>query len=209
MREIAATGAVRALDFKGYYEGTVVENPPDPALYAAVAAAFPDAILEDAVLNEETTPALRGAEGRLSWDAPIHSVADIEALPLAPRFLNIKPSRFGSLERLLAAIAYADGHGITLYGGGQFELGIGREQIQALASLFYADAPNDVAPGGYNAPAARAGLPASPLAPPADPARLLLLGRLTTSTRACRSRPPTSSKGPSGRRARRTASSCA
>ena len=169
MREIAATGAVRALDFKGYYEGTVVENPPDPALYAAVAAAFPDAILEDAVLNEETTPALRGAEGRLSWDAPIHGVADIEALPLPPRFLNIKPSRFGSLARLLAAIAYADGHGITLYGGGQFELGVGREQIQALASLFYADGPNDVAPGGYNAPAARAGLPASPLAPPAHP----------------------------------------
>ena len=33
-----------------------------------------------------------------------------------------------------------------MYGGGQFELGHGREQIQRLASLFYADGPNDVAP---------------------------------------------------------------
>ena len=89
---------------------------------------------------------------------------------LPPRFLNIKPSRFGSLERLLAAIADAGERGITLYGGGQFELGIGRDEIQALASLFYADAPNDVAPGGYNEPAPRAGLRASPLAPPAHPA---------------------------------------
>ena len=44
---------------------------------------------------------------------------------------------------------------------------MGRGQIQALASLFYADGPNDVAPLGYNEPEARAGLPASPLAPPA------------------------------------------
>ena len=41
--------------------------------------------------------------------------------------------------------------GIELYGGGQFELGVGRGQIQILAALFSADGPNDVAPGGYNA----------------------------------------------------------
>ena len=33
-------------------------------------------------------------------------------------------------------------------------LGVGRAQIQALASLFYPNAPNDVAPPGYNAPEA-------------------------------------------------------
>ncbi len=43
---------------------------------------------------------------------------------------------------------------------------MGRGQIQALASLFYADGPNDVAPIAYNQPEAQAGLPASPLAPP-------------------------------------------
>jgi hypothetical protein len=53
-----------------------------------------------------------------------------------------------------------------MYGGGQFELGPGRAQIQMLASLFYADGPNDVAPADYNVGDPRPGLPQSPLATP-------------------------------------------
>jgi hypothetical protein len=130
-------------------------------LYRAVAEIFPDAVIEDPALTDETLAALRGAEDRLSWDAPIHSVADIEARD--PRYVNIKPSRFGTIERLLDAIDYCYERGITMYGGGQFELGVGRSQIQALASLFYSDSPNDVAPGAYNEGEPRAGLPQSPL----------------------------------------------
>jgi hypothetical protein len=52
-----------------------------------------------------------------------------------------------------------------MYGGGQFELGPGRGQIQYLASLFHPDGPNDTAPGGFNAPEPPPGLPTSPLAP--------------------------------------------
>ena len=88
---------------------------------------------------------------RITWDAPIHSWADVEALPFAPQCLNVKPSRFGTLERLLEFYERCEEQGIALYGGGQFELGVGRGQIQILASLFSADGPNDVAPGGYNA----------------------------------------------------------
>jgi hypothetical protein len=55
-----------------------------------------------------------------------------------------------------------------MYGGVQFELGPGRRQIQALASLFYADAPNDVAPGDYNLGEPREGLGQSPLPPKND-----------------------------------------
>ena len=36
-----------------------------------------------------------------------------------------------------------------MYGGGQFELGPGRGQIQYLASVFHPDGPNDVAPTGF------------------------------------------------------------
>ena len=50
-----------------------------------------------------------------------------------------------------------------MYGGGQFELGVGRRQIQVLASVFYPDTPNDVAPRVYNEGDARPGLPRSPL----------------------------------------------
>ena len=106
---------------------------------------------------------------RITWDAPIHSWADVEALPFPPRCLNCKPSRFGSLERLFEFYDRCDEHGIALYGGGQFELGVGRGQIQLLAALFHPDGPNDVAPGGYNDPEPRPGLPASPLSLALEP----------------------------------------
>ena len=161
MREIAATGRVRVLDLKGQYEGTVVDQPADTRLYRSVVREFPDAIVEDPKLTAETREALAGSEARWSWDAPIHSADDIAER--APRWCNIKPSRFGTVQRLFDAIDYCREHEITMYGGGQFELGPGRAQIQRLASLFYAGSPNDVAPGDYNVGEARPGLPQSPL----------------------------------------------
>lgn len=169
MRDLASTGRVRVLDYKGYYSGTPVDLEPDAELYRTVAEAFPDAILEDPAWNERTSEALAGHEARLSWDAPVHSAEDLDALPVPPRYVNVKPSRFGTLRRLLDCLDVCRERGIVCYGGGQFELGPGRGQIQALASLFYPDAPNDVAPGGYNAPEPTAGLPSSPLPPPLSP----------------------------------------
>jgi hypothetical protein len=169
MERLAATGRVRVLDLKSYYHGTAVDVAPDPELYRAVVEVFPDVVIEDASLEGECGEVLRGEEGRLSFDAPIHSVEDVRALPVEPGWLNIKPSRFGTAERLLACIEYCDANGIRTYGGGQFELGVGRHQIQALASLFYADNPNDVAPSEYNAGGPRPGLPRSPLPPPEGP----------------------------------------
>lgn len=165
IHQVAGSGRVRALDFKGYYEGTEVDAPADPALYRAVAQAFPDAILEDPAWTDETRAALAGHEARIAWDAPIHSVADLDGVPVPPRWLNVKPSRFGTLRRLCDTLDTCEERGIACYGGGQFELGVGRSQIQALASLFFPDAPNDVAPAGYNDPEPRPGLPASPLRP--------------------------------------------
>jgi hypothetical protein len=161
MREIAATGAVRVLDLKGQYHGTPVDQPPDPVLYRSVAGLFPDAVIEDPALTDETRDALSGAEERISWDAPIHSTEDIAKRD--PRYCNIKPSRFGTVRRLFDAIDHCRANGIAMYGGGQFELGPGRAQIQALASLFYADSPNDVAPSEYNVGEPRAGLMQSPI----------------------------------------------
>ena len=145
----------------------MVENPVDPALYARVVDAFPQAVVEDAALTPETQAALGPALERLSFDAPVHSWADVAGLPRTPRFLNVKPSRFGTVAGLFEFLERAAAAGIALYGGGQFELGPGRAQIQALASLFYPNAPNDVAPSGYNEPEPRAGLQGSPLPVPA------------------------------------------
>jgi len=162
--ELAALGRVDVVDFKGVFRGDF-GNAPDPVLYERVARAFPRAWLEDPGLNDETDAALRPFRERVTWDAPIHSLADVDALPFPPRALNSKPSRFGTLRRLFDFYDWCAEHDVTLYGGGQFELGPGRGQIQLLAALFHADAPNDVAPAGFNEPEPRAGLAESPLLP--------------------------------------------
>jgi hypothetical protein len=163
MERLAATGRVRVLDLKAYYTGTAVDVVPDPKLYRNVVELFPDVVIEDASLQGECGEALEGQEKRLSFDAPIHSVADVRALQVEPGWLNIKPSRFGTVARLLECIEWCEAKAIRMYGGGQFELGVGRQQIQALASIFYPDGPNDVAPGEYNTGEPRGGLPRSPL----------------------------------------------
>jgi L-alanine-DL-glutamate epimerase-like enolase superfamily enzyme len=167
--ELVDTGAVDSVDFKGYYSGSIVDQPADPLLYRRVAEAFPHAWIEDPALTPETDGALAAHRERFSWDAPIHSIDDIEALKYPPRMVNIKPSRLGGLRNLLDAYDYCAERNIGNYGGGQFELGVGRGQNQYLASLFHADAPNDVAPTGFNLPEVAAGLPSSPLAPSPSP----------------------------------------
>jgi L-alanine-DL-glutamate epimerase-like enolase superfamily enzyme len=167
--ELAQTGAVDSIDFKALYHGTVVDQAPDPVLYERVVKAFPDAWLEDPdVVTDGTAAALAGEHHRITWDAPIHSIADIEALPFAPRMVNLKPSRIGGLQKLCDTYDYCAAHDIGAYGGGQFELGPGRGQAQYLASLFHADTPNDLAPVGFNQNEPPPGLPSSPLPVGAD-----------------------------------------
>ncbi|HET8653651.1 MAG TPA: hypothetical protein VFM13_13910 [Gaiellaceae bacterium] len=166
--ELAGLGRVDVVDLKGQYSGTVVDNPADPELYRRVAEGFPEALIEDPALTEATDPVLEPHRDRITWDAPIHSVADVEGLPFPPRTINVKPSRFGPLERLFDTYDYCAANEMGMYGGGQFELGVGRAHIQYLASLFHADASNDVAPGGFNLDPVQPGSPASPLPPRVD-----------------------------------------
>ncbi len=140
------------------------DQPPDPVLYRRVVDAFPQAWIEDPdVETPETAAVLADQHDRITWDAPIHSIADIESLPFAPKMVNIKPSRIGGLPKLCAAYDYCAEQGIGAYGGGQFELGPGRGQAQYLASLFHPDAPNDLAPSAFNLADPPPGLPSSPL----------------------------------------------
>ena len=165
--EIAEIAAVDIHDLKGLYRGTPVDVETDPELYAAVAEAFPDAYLEDPDLNDETRPVLEPHADRVTWDAPLHSLADITSLERKPTAINSKPSRFGSLDELLSVYEHCEREGIAVYGGGQGEQGCGRGQIQYLAAVFHPDTPNDVAPSGYNDREVKPGLPTSPLEPPA------------------------------------------
>jgi L-alanine-DL-glutamate epimerase-like enolase superfamily enzyme len=173
---LVATGAVDSVDFKGLYEGAIVDVGADPDLYRRVVAAFPDAWYEDPRLTPEIDALLEPHRDRITWDAPIHSIADIEALPFAPRMVNVKPSRFGSLQGLLDAYDWLAERDIGAYGGGQFELGPGRGQIQLLACIFHPSTPNDVSPTGFHVDEPPPGLPTSPLEPRPSPTGLRWAG---------------------------------
>lgn len=168
LSELRATDAVRVLDLKGQYEADV-GAPADPELYRSLFEVFPDAFLEDPTVTDATRDVLEAHSERISWDAPITSVESVQELPWNPAVINVKPCRFGTLESLFDFLDYALERGIYLYGGGMFELDAGRAHAQALASLFYPDGSNDLAPPAYHLSDLGVSLPASPLSPPDNP----------------------------------------
>ena len=163
--DLANLGVVDTLDFKGQYEADIGVNPPHPAMYAQLIGAFPDAWIEDPRLTPEVDAVLRPHRGRVTWDAIIHGIPDIEALPFAPTMVNVKPSRIGPISALLDTYDWLSERGIGAYCGGQFELGVGRGQVQSFAAIFHPDAPNDIAPRPWNLADPPADAPHTPLAP--------------------------------------------
>jgi L-alanine-DL-glutamate epimerase-like enolase superfamily enzyme len=179
VQRLAALGtAVSTVDFKGLYRGDwKVQDPVDPELYARVARELPAALLEDADLTHEVRAALDAdALGRLTWDYPILAPSDVPGVEgrvtgfahELPAAINIKPSRFGTIDSLLATIELCDANGIPCYAGGQFELGVGRTHVQSIASLCFPDGPNDCAPALFHtAQPDSADAPLGPVTPPA------------------------------------------
>ncbi len=163
--ELRATGAVDSVDFKGLYTGSIVDQPPDPLLYRRVVEAFPQAWIEDPKLTPETDAVLAAHRERFSWDAPIHSIADIEALPYPPRMVNIKPSRLGGLRSLLDAYDYCARREIGNYGGGQFELGRRARADPVPGLAVPRRRPQRRRADGLQPPRPGGGPPSSPLAP--------------------------------------------
>lgn len=165
---LADTDAVDILDLKGHYDFDGVGQSPDPHRYERLIEAFSSAIIEDPAVTPSTKPILDGARDRIAWDYPIRAPSDLDDRPWTPRWLNIKPSRLGSIRSLCATLEAAADRSISCYGGGQFELAVGRQQAHAIASLWYPTAPNDIAPTAYHHPDRADTLPTSPLEPPAS-----------------------------------------
>jgi hypothetical protein len=162
---LASLAGVDVVDMKGLYRNAAVAMEPDRDLYRRVLEGLPGAWIEDPAVADDTIALLDRHRDRITWDEPIQSVDDIEALPWPPRVLNLKPARFGSVRRLFETYDYCAAHGIGAYGGGMFEQGPGRGQLQYLASLFHPDGPNDLAPAQYNLQLPAGDLPRTPLPP--------------------------------------------
>jgi hypothetical protein len=172
-------GAISTVDFKGLYVGDWTTHPaPDPEQYRRVAQQLPDALIEDAQLTVDVRAALTqvGALDRLTWDYPITTPSTVPGLDgstakfsdMRPGAINIKPSRSGAIDVLLATIEACDNAGLPCYSGGQFELGVGRTQVQTIASLCFPDGPNDCAPAMFHgATPERLEAVTGPVTPPA------------------------------------------
>ena len=164
--DLAATGAVDVVDFKGHYGMEVGDGDALMTMYRHVIATFPEAILEDAHDLPEVAELLAPHADRVSYDALIHKVDDLATTPISPiRVVNVKPCRTGGLRALLALYARCEAEGMLMYGGGMGENGVGRGQIQLLGALFHPDGPNDTAPSAFNLAEPPEGLPTSPLPP--------------------------------------------
>jgi L-alanine-DL-glutamate epimerase-like enolase superfamily enzyme len=164
--EVAATGAVDIIDFKGRYAIPVADESALLAMYDTVLDLFPHAILEDPHDHPGVAAVIEPHAARVSFDAPIATPADIASAPFGARIANIKPSRIGGVRALLDIYDHCERHGVRMYGGGMGELGVARGQIELLAALFHPDTPNDVAPSVYNLANLTPGLPESPLPSP-------------------------------------------
>ena len=169
LARVAETDAVRVLDLSEQSDGNGDYQAPNPQLYRRVFETFPDAIVVDPLVSDDVHDLLAAYSDRLSLGASVHSTANLRSTPFEPDWCSITPSRFGTVRSLLETIEYCAERDISMYGGGQCELCVGRGHIQLLASLFYPDAPNEVAPRAYNKPTIRADLHSSPLEPPDAP----------------------------------------
>ena len=109
---LVGTGAVHTIDFKGHYGMEVRPRRAARPLRAA-AGRFPDALIEDPHDLPEIAALVEPHAARVSYDAPIHTVADLDAVPIRARTFNIKPSRVGRLRDLFALYDACEARGFA------------------------------------------------------------------------------------------------
>lgn len=127
---LAALGRVAVLDFKGAGDAERAHR------------ALPEALIEDPGPGARSPSLGR----RVSLDAPVTSAGALDALPARPAAVNLKPARMGGVLEALACATRCREHGIAVYLGGMFEVGVGRRQLRVLAALLSPEGPNDIAP---------------------------------------------------------------
>ena len=169
MARIAATDRVRVVDLKGHYSGDWNRSPgrSRSAFSAAVAEAFPDVVIEDPLLGRPMAPFVRAHAARMSFDAPVHSLADL-----------LRAARDRLVQHQAVALrhgcgacwnasstASATGSACTAAGSSSWAPAGARSRRSRRRST--RTAPTTWHPRGYNAASPADGLPAKPA--PASP----------------------------------------
>lgn len=134
-QRLSARGRVAVIDFK---------MTGDTDAHERACRHLPEAWIEDPLPGPlPWSPALAA---RRSSDASILAAADIDKLSPLPAAINVKPARMGGVLEAMNGLVRANHKGLVTYIGGMFEVGVGRRQLLALAAIFCADGPNDIAP---------------------------------------------------------------
>lgn len=140
---LGATGRIVVTDFK---------RKGAPRQVLAAHRHLPEAWLEDPPFEAGRAGAAHpvggdaGWLGRVSLDGWVRSAEHLRRPPLPPAAINVKAPRVGGWMEALRILERCRGRGWAAYVGGMFEVGIGRWQARAFASLFTASAWNDLAP---------------------------------------------------------------
>ena len=96
------------------------------------------------------------ATGHLIVKLPAHRVSELaaagQALPFAPKIVNVKPSRFGGLERLCAGYDYCAEHGIGAMKVASLPRYKSHEELDAMRALKAAFDPKNILNPGKTVP---------------------------------------------------------
>jgi hypothetical protein len=156
---LVATGAVDSVDFKGLYVGTIVDQAADPVLYRRVVEAFPDAWIEDPKLTEETDAILGPIATASPGTRPSTASPTSRPCPSRRGWSTSSRRGWGRCARCSAPTSTARPGASGCTAAGSSSSAPAAATSSTSPRSFIPDTPNDVAPGGYNAPDAPAGLP--------------------------------------------------
>ena len=164
--EVAATGAVEVIDFKGRY-GIPVEDEAGAAGDVPTGPRRASPTRSSRTLTTcPMSPRCSSRTRRASRSTRRSRPPPTSTAPFGARIINVKPSRIGSVRALLDVYEHCEPTACACTAAGWASSGSARGQIELLAALFHPDGPNDVAPSAYNLTDLPAGLPESPLTPP-------------------------------------------
>ena len=109
-------------------------------------AAIPEAWLEDPPAQAVTLDRHGDWIRRVALDGYILAAVDLDDPEIPPAAVNVKAPRVGGWLEALRCLEGCRRRGLHAYMGGMFEVDVGRSQARVLASLYTADAWNDLAP---------------------------------------------------------------